>query len=113
MIIPLAAMKARGLDLAECIEDAVDMVEPTRRDKILYVLMAPIALGWAGLNFWWLATTGTMPVRGDTGLVWASDGLMFWVSLGLYVILAVASLVVITAFLRWMLRSRRNCRTPS
>lgn len=109
----LAAIKRSGIGLPECNEDATDMGEPTRRDKLLYVLMAPIALGWAGLNFWWLATTGTMPVRGDAGLVWASDGLMFWASLGLYVILAVASLVVITVFLRWMLRSRQHRRTPS
>ena len=86
------------------------MGEPTRKDKILYVLLSPLALGWSGLNFWWLATEGRIPVRGDVGMEWVDSGVMFWSSLLLYVVLFVGGLVTQAFFLRWLWR--KVLRTP-
>jgi hypothetical protein len=76
------------------------MAYPTRRDRIVYVLLSPLVLAWTGLNAWWLATEGGIPVLGDSGQVWAHDGLQFWVTLGLYAVLAFAAVVTLVAFVR-------------
>jgi len=80
------------------------MGDPTRKDKIIYVLISPFALGWSGLNLWWLATEGRIPVRGDVGVEWTNTGLMFWSSILLYAILLVGGIVVQIFFLRWLWR---------
>lgn len=84
------------------------MPTPTRRDKIVYVLLSPFVLVWTGLNFWWLATRGAIPVNEQGRLVWAASGTVFLVSLALYVLLALAALVVLGAFVRGLSRSRQS-----
>lgn len=79
---------------------------PTRREKVLYVLLSPFILAWTSWNFWRLAMTGRMYVRANTEIVDASGGLSFWVTLGLYLVLAFASLVVLATFFGWLLQRR-------
>lgn len=74
------------------------MAYPTRKEKNVYALISPFVLAWTGLNFWWLATEGGMPVRSDGGQEWTNTGMMFWITFVLYVVLTIAALVALAAF---------------
>jgi hypothetical protein len=75
-----------------------------RFGNVLLVLLAPLVLAWTGWNFWRLATVGTIPVRLDERVVDANAGLVFWVTLGLYVLLFVGALVTLAKFAGWLRR---------
>lgn len=83
-----------------------------RADRIGWIfltLLAPFVLAWTSWNFWRLATTGKIWVRDGTTVFETGQGLNFWVSLGLYVVLWLGAVVLlVVAF--GSLRRRRRAR---
>ena len=65
-----------------------------RAGKAFLVLLSPVVLCWTLYSFWHLATKGTLSVRDHGHVIEVSGGLNFWVTLLLYAVLFVASIVV-------------------
>lgn len=81
------------------------MPEPTRRDRLIYLALAPLVLAWTGFHLGWLLLHGTLWVHDHGSLVEVSGGFRFWVTLWLHLLLLFAAIVVLTVALhRWRRR---------
>jgi len=58
-------------------------------------MLSPVVLCWTLYSFWRLATTGTLWVRDHGGVIEVSGGFNFWVTVWLYLVLLLASVVVL------------------
>ena len=45
------------------------MPEPTRRDRLIYLALAPLVLAWTGFHLGWLVLHGTLWVHDHGSLV--------------------------------------------
>jgi len=75
-----------------------------RASKAFLVMLSPVALCWTLYSFWRLATKGTLTVRDHGHVIEVSGGLNFWVTLWLYFVLFVASVVVLWVCATWLVR---------
>lgn len=75
-----------------------------RWGKVLLVLLAPVVLAWTSWNFQRLWRTGSIPIREDGGVVNASSGFNFWLTLMLYALLFFGAIVVLVSFFGWLKR---------
>lgn len=75
-----------------------------RASKAFLVLLSPVIFCWTLYSFWHLATKGTLWVRDHGHVIEVSGGLNFWVTLLLYVVLFVGSIVVLSVATTWLVR---------
>jgi hypothetical protein len=75
-----------------------------RIGNAILVMVSPVVLCWTVYSFWRLATTGTLMLRDHGGFIEASGGFNFWVTLWLYVVLLVGSIVVLSICATWLAR---------
>ncbi|HVR40857.1 MAG TPA: hypothetical protein VMU84_17325 [Thermoanaerobaculia bacterium] len=66
-----------------------------RAAKAFLAMLSPVVLCWTLYSFWRLATTGTLWVRDHGGVIEVSGGFNFWVTVWLYLVLLLASVVVL------------------
>jgi len=74
--------------------------------KAFLVMLSPAVLGWTVHSFWRLATKGTLFVRDHGHIIEVSGGLNFWVTVWLYLVLLVASIIVLLVFVSSLRPSR-------
>jgi hypothetical protein len=79
-----------------------------RASKAFLVMLSPAVLCWTTYSFWRLATKGTLSVRDHGHIIDVSGGFNFWVTLGLYMVLFVGSLVMLSACASWLARKLRG-----
>lgn len=66
------------------------------------MLLSPVVLCWTLYSFWRLAMKGTLWVRDHGRVIEASGGFNFWLTLGLYVVLLIGSIVALSTFASWL-----------
>jgi hypothetical protein len=80
------------------------MTVPDRVGTAFLVMLSPVVLCWTLYSFWRLATKGTLTLRDHGGIIEASGGFNFWVTLGMYVVFFVGSIIVIATSAAWLVR---------
>jgi hypothetical protein len=80
------------------------MSVPDRVGNALLVMLSPVVLCWTLYSFWHLATKGTLTLRDHGGIIEASGGFNFWLTLGMYVVFFFGSIIVISMCVTWLLR---------
>ncbi len=85
-------------------DNAADTTASRRGERwghALAVLFAPFALAFTGYNFWRLATEGDIYIRNQGRFVTPDYSLYFWATLLFYIVMFVASAIVLLLFLAW------------
>ena len=88
-------LRRRAMLASLCPPAEAPLSLPTRRDRLIYLTLAPLVLAYTGFHLWRLATRGTLWVHDHGQLVEVSGGFLFWLTLGLYLLLTVAALLVL------------------
>ena len=81
-----------------------------RAGKAFLVLLSPAVLCWTLYSFWRLATKGTLFVRDHGHVIEVSGGFNFWVTVWLYAVLFLWSILVISTFATWLVRKLNGNR---
>lgn len=82
-------------------DDATAAKDNSRWGHALAVLFSPFALAFTGYNFWRLATEGDIYIRYRGRFVPPDYSLYFWVTLLFYIVMFVASAIVLLLFFAW------------
>jgi hypothetical protein len=72
------------------------------------VMLSPVVLCRTLYSFWRLATKGTLWVRDHGRVIEVSGGFNFWVTLWLYFVLLVGSIVVLLTVASWLVRKLKG-----
>ena len=83
----------------------------SRSDRIgnaFLVLLSPVVLCWTLYSLWRLGMKGTLLVRDHGRVIEASGGFNFWLTLWLYVVLLIGSIVALSSSASWLARKIRG-----
>jgi len=71
-------------------------------------MLSPVTLCWTLYSFWRLGTKGTLFVRDHGHIIEVSGGFNFWVTVLFYLVLLLASIVVLSSFASWLARRLKS-----